>query len=104
MTYFPQRAFSSHSNYLDIISQTGIVGSAFFVWLLLAVLVVGWKTRTQSRSGFTMGFATAMIAGSVGLMVAMTLGDWFIPFVYNQTIAGFRHTVHSWVLLGLLGG
>jgi hypothetical protein len=38
----------------------------------------------------------------LGLIVAMAMGDWFIPFVYNQTIAGFRFTVHSWVFLGFL--
>ena len=32
----------------------------------------------------------------------MAFGDWVIPFVYNQTIGGFRYTVHSWLILGAL--
>jgi hypothetical protein len=34
----------------------------------------------------------------------MALGDWVIPFVYNQGIDGFRYTVHTWVFLGLAAG
>ena len=40
----------------------------------------------------------------IALVCAMTMGDWFIPFVYNQGIGGFRYTVHSWVFLGLMAG
>jgi hypothetical protein len=38
------------------------------------------------------------------MTVAMALGDWVIPFVYNQTLAGFRFTVHNWLILGALAG
>jgi hypothetical protein len=34
----------------------------------------------------------------------MWLGDWLIPFVYNQTIAGFDHSVYSWLMLAMLCG
>jgi hypothetical protein len=27
-----------------------------------------------------------------------------IPFVYNQTIAGFDHAVYSWLMLAMLCG
>jgi hypothetical protein len=32
----------------------------------------------------------------------MALGDWVIPFVYNQTIAGFDYTIESWLGIGML--
>ena len=102
MTFFPDHALSTHSNYLDVFAQTGLIGSFFFLWLLVALFRTGFQARRRWRAGFGSGFANAMLAGLVGLVVAMALGDWFIPFVYNQTIAGFRYTVHSWLLLGAL--
>ena len=102
MTFFPSQALSTHSNYLDVFAQTGLIGSFFFVWLLVALFRTGFQARRRWRAGFGSGFVNAMLAGLVGLVVAMALGDWFIPFVYNQTIAGFRYTVHSWLLLGAL--
>lgn len=104
MTYFPDLAMSTHSNYLDIFSQTGLVGTFCFLWLLLALGQVGLKARTQWSSGFGAGFANGALAGFTGLVVAMALGDWVIPFVYNATIGAFRHTVHSWIFLGALAG
>lgn len=95
-------SMSTHSNYMDILTETGIVGAAVFAWFLGSVLVVGWQARSRWRSGFEGAMAQAGFAGLLGLLVAMGLGDWLIPFVYNQTIAGFRFTVHSWVLLGFL--
>jgi O-antigen ligase len=99
-TYVPDRALSTHSNYLDIFSETGIVGSVCFVWFLGATLRVGLDVRRRWRSGFGAGYANASIAALCALTVAMALGDWVIPFVYNQTIAGFRYTVHTWLFLG----
>jgi hypothetical protein len=28
------------------------------------------------------------------------LGDWVLPFAYNQTIVGFDHSVYTWLFLG----
>lgn len=99
---FPNRALSSHSNYLDVFSQTGLVGSLFFLWVLLAASQVGIRAHRRWPTGFEAGFANAVLGGFLGVVVAMAFGDWLIPFVYNQTIAGFRHTVHSWLFLGAL--
>ncbi|MEJ2557924.1 MAG: hypothetical protein P8186_17195 [Anaerolineae bacterium] len=30
----------------------------------------------------------------------MMLGDWVLPFAYNQTIVGFDHSVYTWLFLG----
>jgi hypothetical protein len=38
----------------------------------------------------------------VGIILAMALGDWVIPFVYNQTIAGFDYTIETWLAIGML--
>lgn len=102
MTFFPDRALSTHSNYLDVFAQTGLVGSFFFVWFMVALFLVALKVRRKWPTGFAVGFASGAFGGLIGLAAAMALGDWFIPFVYNQTIAGFSHTVYSWLFLGAL--
>ena len=102
ITFFPDRALSTHSNYLDIFAQTGLIGSFFFVWFLLSAVRVGLDARRQRPKGFAAGFANGVLGGMAGLIVAMALGDWLIPFVYNQTITGFSYTVYSWLFLGAL--
>lgn len=102
MTFFRDTAYASHSNYLDVFSQTGLIGSFFFAWLLISLVIVSFRARRRWSTGFAGGFAAGALGALVGLMVAMILGDWLLPFAYTQTIAGFRHTVHSWVLLGAL--
>ena len=39
----------------------------------------------------TLGLASC--GGLVASVVAMMLGDWVLPFAYNQGIKGFRYTV-----------
>jgi hypothetical protein len=97
-------SMSSHSNYVDVAAQTGLIGLAAFCWLVGTLLLVGRRACQRADDGFARGYAHGALGGLVGVLVAMTLGDWFIPFVYNQTIAGFRYTVQSWVFLGLLAG
>lgn len=102
MTYFPLEAMATHSNYIDILSQTGVVGLTFFLWFFVALFSTGWRLwrRTKGRSDFAEAFTMAAIGGYVGTIIAMGLGDWIVPFVYTQTIAGFDYAVYTWVLLG----
>jgi hypothetical protein len=102
MTYWPDQALSSHSNYLDILAQTGLVGSGFFFWFLGALYVVAVQARRRWPAGFPAGLASGALGGLVGMTAAMVLGDWVIPFAYNQTLAGFRYTLHNWIILGAL--
>jgi O-antigen ligase len=95
-------SMSTHNNFADVLSETGLIGALVFGWLLIALMIVGWQARARWRFGFNGAFAQSAFAGLIGVIVAMNLGDWFIPFVYNQTIAGFRFTLHSWVFLGFL--
>ena len=102
MAYFPNEAMATHSNYIDILSQTGIVGLAFCLWFFGALGWMGYKLcmRLKGRGDFGEGFAAAALAGWAGCIVAMGLGDWLFPFVYTQTIAGFDYAVYSWIMLG----
>lgn len=105
MSYFPTEAMATHNNYIDIISQTGIVGLFFCLWFFGALGWTGYRLfqYLKGAGNFDEGFAAAMLAGWAGCVLAMGLGDWMFPFVYTQTIAGFDYAVYSWVLLGGIG-
>jgi hypothetical protein len=104
MSYFPGEAMATHSNYLDVLSQTGVVGLLAFLGFFLALALTAWDLlgRTKGRSDFTRAFGVGAFAGLLGVVFAMGLGDWLLPFVYTQTIAGFDYAVYSWVLLGAM--
>ena len=104
VTFAPDRAMSTHNNYVDILSQNGIAGLVGFVALLfglgmIALRLVPRVTHTADRT-----LAIAIAGGVPGLIFSLWLGDWLIPFVYNQTIAGFDHAVYSWLMLSCLCG
>ncbi len=101
MTYFPNNAASTHSNYIDIFLQVGIVGSLIFVWMIAALAWDWWTLfSTKWKNPFLQGYYYTTIGGLAAILVAMFLGDWFTPFVFNQTLQGFSWTVQNWVFLG----
>lgn len=102
MTYHRQDARSTHNNYFDILAQTGVIGMTVFLWLMASLAHVGRRSlhRCKGRGDFVEAFAAATLSGLVGVLVGMMLGDWVLPFAYNETIAGFDNAVLTWVLLG----
>jgi O-antigen ligase len=104
MTYHPLDARSTHNNYFDIVAQTGVIGAVIFAWLVGSFLWIGFRLRalTRRRGDFEEAFAAAAFAGMFGMLVAMFLGDWVLPFAYNQTITGFDNAVFTWLVLGAM--
>lgn len=104
MTYFPTEGLATHSNYLDILAQTGIIGSAFCAWLFLSLTVLGLKvtSRINRRRDFWEGLSNSALAGTIGCIVMMGFGDWLLPFAYTQTIAGYNYAVYNWIFMGTL--
>jgi O-antigen ligase len=104
MSYFPGEAMATHSNYIDVLSQTGAIGLLAFLAFFLALALIAWDLLSRTKGGFdfTQAFGVGAAAGLLGVVVATGLGDWLLPFVYTQTIAGFDYAVYSWVLLGAM--
>lgn len=92
--------FNSHNQYVDILAQTGVLGMGVFLWLMAALARLGWRLRTRVGGGFARGYVHACLAGLAGTLVAGMLADWFIPFVYNIGLAGFRTSILGWLFLG----
>ena len=104
MAYHPLDARSTHNNYFDVLAQTGVVGFGVFLWLFGTLVYIGNQTRRAfaRQRNFAEAFATATLAGCLAALVAMMLGDWVIPFAYNQTISGFDNASYTWILLGAM--
>jgi O-antigen ligase len=102
MTYNPREARSTHNNLFDIVAQTGVTGFACFIWFFVALGFLGRSLcrKLRHHRNFEEAFAVATFAGCIGAFGSMMLGDWVIPFAYNQTITGFDHSVYTWILLG----
>ncbi|MFZ0544631.1 MAG: O-antigen ligase family protein [Candidatus Promineifilaceae bacterium] len=92
--------FNSHNQYVDLVAQVGLVGTAFFAWWAYAVARIGWRLRDVVSVGFEKAFVYAAIGGLAGTLFAGMLGDWVIPFVYNVGLNGFRGSVIAWLMLG----
>jgi hypothetical protein len=104
MSYFPKEAMASHSNYIDVFAQTGIVGSFFILWFFAAQAWGSYKLRLklQDQGNFSESLSVAVLAGTAGCVIAMALGDWLLPFVYTQGIPGFDLAVFNWLFMGSL--
>ncbi len=100
----PDKAMSSHSNYIDILAETGVPGLLSFVALMLALGWLAWRTLPELTDGSDRAACAAVLGALPAVLQAMSLGDWVIPFVYNQTIAGFDHSVYTWLMFALLCG
>lgn len=94
--------FNSHSQYIDMIAQIGVVGLVLFLWFMAEIGRIGLQLTRTTRTEFERAFVYGALAGLAAMFVAGFLGDWLIPFVYNITLAGFRASVIGWVFLGAL--
>lgn len=104
LSYFPEDSMATHSNYIDILAQTGVVGLAAYLSFFAILALRGYRLcrRVRGRGDFVEGLANASFAGTIGSIVIMGFGDWLIPFAYTQTIAGFGHAVYSWLFMGTI--
>jgi hypothetical protein len=104
ITFIPDQAMSSHSNYIDVLSQLGIGGLLSFVMVLTGLLLFGLRAWKLVEDPVDRAFAACTVGALPAVMFSLWFGDWLIPFVYNQTIRGFNHTVYSWLMLAALAG
>lgn len=104
MTFIPDRSMSTHNNYVDIIGQMGFVGLAIFALLLAGLGGLGVRSLPRLTDGGDRAACIAVLGGLPAVVAGMGLGDWVLPFVYNQTIAGFDHSAYTWLMFALLCG
>jgi O-antigen ligase len=92
--------FNSHSQYVDIFAQTGLVGLICYLWLFWEIFRISWPLRHTAPEGFEKAYVYGAIGGLAGTLVAGFLADWVLPFVYNIGMSGMRSSILSWLFLG----
>jgi hypothetical protein len=92
--------FNSHSQYIDLIAETGIVGLIVFFWFFWEVAKLGWSLKDRVPEGFAQAYVYSALGGLAGTVFAGFLVDWVLPFVYNIGLTGFRASVLAWLFLG----
>lgn len=92
--------FNSHSQFVDVVAQTGILGLVCFLWILFEVGRLAYKLMRQLPDGFAKGYAYGVFAGVFGSIMAAFLVDWLLPFAYNIGLEGVRASVLPWLFFG----
>lgn len=92
--------FNSHNNYVDIVAQTGLLGLACLLWFFWQLGRIGWNLVGRAADGFARAYVLGALAGLAGTLAAGMLGDWFLPFLYNMGLRGFRGSMLGWFFLG----
>ncbi len=98
--FWNQPRISSHNNYIDIFSHSGVIGLALFFWFVAEMIALILRLRSKYKTGFEAGYITGMLAAGTGALVIMLLADWILPFVYNIGFPGFQASVLVWLFLG----
>lgn len=93
-------SFNSHSQYVDLIAQTGYLGLLCFLWLLIEAGSLSWRLANKVTGGFARAYSNGVLAGVIATLVAAFLVDWVLPFVYNIGLTGFRASVLPWIFMG----
>jgi hypothetical protein len=93
-------SFNSHSQFVDLIAQTGYIGLLCFLWLFFMVGRLSWNFANKLPSGFARGYSNGVFAGIIGTIIAAFLVDWVLPFVYNIGLTGFRASILPWIFMG----
>jgi O-antigen ligase len=98
--YWVNPQISSHNNYVDLFSHTGLVGLALLFWFAVEVARLGLRLRAHFRDGFAAGYLNGMLAAAAGALALMVFADWMLPFVYNIGFPGFQAAIPFWLFLG----
>ncbi len=92
--------FNSHSQYVDLVAQFGLLGLLAFAWFALEIGRSAWRLlRANIANDFAHAYVIGATGGLVATVVAGFLGDWLFPFFYNVGMYGFRAAVLPWVFL-----
>lgn len=93
-------SFNSHSQFIDLIAQTGFLGLLAFCWLFIVLGQLSWRLSNYLPDGFARAYTYGVFAGIVATVAAAFLGDWVLPFVYNVGLNGFRASILPWMFMG----
>lgn len=92
-SYVAQFQLGAHSEYLQVMSELGIVGLAVWIWLNFAFLQYGFRAVKRIEDSFYRSIIIGLMAAEISLMV---------HFVVNNLLNGDAIGVPFWGIYGLL--
>jgi O-antigen ligase len=92
---------SVHNNYLQIAAEIGVVGLAAFALVLLLGARDAVRLARRSTLAADRRLGAAAAGAWVGVAVECLGGDFLIPQLSNDGLAGTRSAVVVWALLGV---
>ena len=93
-------SFNSHSQYVDLFAQVGLLGLICFLWIFFEVGRLGLIIKDRVSDEFARSYVSGVLGGVVGTLVAAFLVDWVLPFTYNIGLSGFRASILPWIFFG----
>jgi hypothetical protein len=92
---------SAHGNYQQVAAETGLLGLAALLWVLVAALQLAWQQR-RSADPFVAALALGVLGALSGQAAASVVGDYLLPAYHNAGHANACTTLYVWVLIGAL--
>ncbi|MDE0088899.1 MAG: O-antigen ligase family protein [Candidatus Poribacteria bacterium] len=92
-SYVAQFQLGAHSEYLQVMSELGVVGLVVWIWLNFAFLQYGFRAIKRIEDSFYRSIIIGLMAAEISLMV---------HFVVNNLLNGDAIGVPFWGIYGLL--
>lgn len=88
----------SHNYYLQVLTETGIVGSFLFFILILSIIKIAWQGFAKSKDSFTIGLSAGLLTATVAILLLSMYQESFqvvkiaeVYWVFTAiTMAGMR--------------
>ena len=91
-----------HSQYVQLIAETGVATLMVFLWLSYSILKIGISLYNTLADPFLKAFVLGATAAFFSQLLAAGLGDHMLPAYHNAGYARFGTTVYTWVCAGAI--
>ena len=83
--YHGDFVFHAHNDYLEALSETGLVGGIFYLTFLIVLFREGWKWTTRAGNALDLGFHIGAL-GACGALLAHSLVDFNLHIPSNALL------------------
>jgi O-antigen ligase len=93
---------SPHNQYVQILTETGLLGTGVFLWFLFELCKLIKSLISCSFDSKTNILLSALTAIILSRLAVGLVGDYLIPQYHNGGLQTFCSTIYFWISLGVL--